>query len=113
MAAGFCIGIPQLQPVDWPLACPMDPPCMGIMVAPAGTANAVAGDAATASRRIMNAHALFRIIIWVHIHNCDHINLGLVPGTFFSNFYRRRIRPGDELVRRGIISRVGCYPESR
>ena len=53
---------------------------MGIMVAPAGIANAAPGDTATASIRNMTAHALFRIIIRVIIHNCDYLILDFVAG---------------------------------
>jgi hypothetical protein len=60
------MGMGQLQPAAaWLPVCP-DPPCMGIigiMVAPAGTLNAVPGDAAMASIRKTTAHALFRIMI--------------------------------------------------
>jgi hypothetical protein len=67
IAAGTCRGIGQVQPAGAGLpACPEDPPCrgiIGIMVAPAGTANAVPGDAAIASIRRTTAHALFRIMI--------------------------------------------------
>jgi hypothetical protein len=59
-AAAAGIGIPQLHPVVCPVPAPL---CMGIMFAPAGMANAVPGDAATASSRNMTAHALLRIMI--------------------------------------------------
>jgi hypothetical protein len=60
------MGMPQLHPVVCPVlvAGPLcRGTCMGIMDAPAGMANAVPGDAATASIRKMTAHTLFRNII--------------------------------------------------
>jgi hypothetical protein len=59
---------------------------MGIMVAPAGRDDAAAGDAAIASIRNRTAHALFRIINLIKIHNCYYIILGLVAGPAPSPF---------------------------
>jgi hypothetical protein len=66
MADAECMGMAQLHPVVCPLLVPVvvvDPLCMGIMVAPAGMANAAPGDAAPASIRSTTAHASFRIMI--------------------------------------------------
>lgn len=65
IAVVACAGIGQLQPAAaWLPVCP-DPPFTGIMVAPAGTPNAVPGDAAIANTRKTTAHALFRIMILI------------------------------------------------